>query len=36
MDGASHGAEVVVLTLVNLGVTVARFLALRLWVFRSR
>lgn len=32
----THRAEVVVLTLVNLGVSVGRLLALRLWEFRSR
>ena len=32
-----HGAEVAVLTLANLAVTVMRFVAMRTWVFaRSR
>jgi glycosyltransferase involved in cell wall biosynthesis len=32
----SRAAEVTVLTLANLGVTLARFVAMRLWVFASR
>jgi putative flippase GtrA len=32
----SHGAEVVVLTVANLGVTVMRFVAMRGWVFSRR
>jgi putative flippase GtrA len=33
VSSPSRGAEVVVLTLANLGVTVLRFVAMKLWVF---
>ena len=36
LGGRSHGIEVAVLTVANLAVTVARFLAMRLWVFARR
>ena len=35
--GTTHpGAEIAVLTVVNLGVTVGRFVAMRCWIFRRR
>ena len=35
LRGPGHpGAEIVALTAANLGVTVGRFLAMRLWIFR--
>ena len=36
LGDASHGVEVVVLTAANLAVTLMRFVAMRLWVFRRR
>jgi hypothetical protein len=34
--GASHAVEVGVLTVANLVVTVLRFAAMRLWIFKQR